>query len=73
MGVGVCPYCNLGVTSDANISGTVVGDEVEDFPWVEQHSASESEGASDHPSLSRLLICTWRLHCDDSVGENLLY
>jgi hypothetical protein len=44
---GSAPASNLGVTFDANISGAVVGDEVEDFPWAEQQRLADSEGASN--------------------------
>jgi hypothetical protein len=44
---GSAPASNPGVTSDANISGAVTGDEVEDFPWAERQRSVDSEGASE--------------------------
>ena len=57
---GSAPDSNLGVTSDANISGAVAEDEVEDFPWVERQRDSDSEGASDIRTFEDCTY-TWRL------------
>jgi hypothetical protein len=55
------------VTSDANISGAVAGDEVEDFPWAERQRSTDSEGASEIRIIQiatvHLATPLWRLHC----------
>jgi hypothetical protein len=64
---GSAPASNPGVTSDANISGAVAGDEVEDFPWVERQRSTDSEGASEiriiQIAIVHLETPLWRLHC----------
>jgi hypothetical protein len=44
------------VTSVANISGTVAGDEVEDFPWAERQRLADSEGASDIRTIKIVVV-----------------
>jgi hypothetical protein len=64
---GSAPASNPGVTSDANISGAVAGDEVEDFPWAERQRSTDSEGASEIRIIQiatvHLATPLWRLHC----------
>ena len=55
------------MTSDANISGTVAGDKVEDFPWAERQRSTDSEGASEIKIIQiatvHLATPLWSLHC----------
>jgi hypothetical protein len=67
MGVRLCSCCNPGVTSIGNISGAIVGDKVEDFPWAERQRLTDFEGASDiriiKISTVHLATPLWQLRC----------
>ena len=73
MGVGLCSCCNPGVTSDANISGAVAGDEVENLPWDWMTLSFWFWRCIRDQSAWRLLLCTWWLHCDESTVAKLLF
>jgi hypothetical protein len=70
---GSAPASNPGVTSDANISGAVAGDEVEYFPWALNDNDQLILKVHQKSELFRLLLCTWRLHCGDSIVSTLLF
>jgi hypothetical protein len=63
--------CNPEVTSGANISGTVVGDELKIFPGIERQSLLILKV---HQNLvhQRLQLCTWRLHLVTPLMANPL-